>query len=368
LRFLFDIVHPAHVHFYKHVIRGLEARGHATRVVARSKDVTTQLLDRLGIPYETVGKAGRKSLLQQGRELLERDLELGRRVRSFRPDLIATRSPAGAQVGRALGVRSVFDTDDGRAAGLHFWAAAAFAHVITTPDCTTERYGRRQVLYPGYKQTAYLHPAHFRPDPQVLDELGVREGERYFLVRFVAMEASHDGGEGGLSAADKGRVVELLSQRGKVFVSCEGQVPEAFQPLRFPLPPDRMHDALAFADLLVGDSQTMAAEAAVLGTPSLRVSSWTGRLAYLLELEQRYGLTFAFPPSRSAELFEQLDRWLGKARLREELQPRHQRLLAEKVDVARWYTDFLEAGAPLGWKAPPQPRPASSEREGGQGP
>lgn len=346
MKVLFDIVHPAHVHFFKHMIWGLEKRGHETRIVARDKDVTNALLDRLGFRYETVGKP-KKSLFGMAGELLRRDAALAKVARSFRADMIVTRNPAGAQTGRLLGIPSIFDTDDGKAAGVHFWSAAPFAHVITTPDCTDEDYGHRHVKYPGYKQTAYLHPNHFTPDRGVLSALGVSEGERYFVVRFVAMGASHDVGEGGLPVEAKRALIDKLRAQGRVFISSEGALPDDLQSLKFPLPPDRLHDALAFADLLVGDSQTMMAEAAVLGTPSLRVSSWTGRLAYLTELEHRYGLTFAYTPDRAAELMAHVDRWLAEPSLRASLAASHRQLLTDKVDMADWFVKFLEAGAPL---------------------
>ncbi|HVY30434.1 MAG TPA: DUF354 domain-containing protein [Polyangiaceae bacterium] len=349
MRVLFDIVHPAHVHFFKHMIRGLEKHGHQTRIVARDKDVTNALLDRLGFQYETVGRP-KKSLLGMAGELLRRDYALAKVARAFRADMIVTRNPAGAQAGRLLGIRSVFDTDDGKAAGVHFWSAAPFASVITTPDCLGEDYGRRHVSYPGYKQTAYLHPHHFTPDPSVLAALGVAPGERYFIVRFVAMGASHDVGEGGLQAETKRALVDKLRARGRVFVSSESALPEDLLPLKFSLPPDRLHDALAFADMLVGDSQTMVAEAAVLGTPSLRVSSWAGRLAMLNELETRYGLTFAYTPDRAGELLSHLDRWLAEPNLRATLADNHRRLVADKVDMADWFVKFLEAGAPTSKK------------------
>jgi predicted glycosyltransferase len=280
-------------------------------------------------------------------ELGRRNLALIRVARAFKPDVIVTRNPAGAQAGRLLGIPAVFDTDDGKAAGIHFWSAAPFAHVITTPDCSDEDYGRRHVRYPGYKQTAYLHPNHFRPDSSVLEALGVTPGQRYFIVRFVAMVASHDLGEGGLPVVAKRALIDKLKAHGKVFLSSEDALPEELLPHKFPLPPDRLHDALAFADLLVGDSQTVAAEAAVLGTPSLRVSSWTGRLAYLSELEHKYGLTYAYQPERAEELLAHVDRWLAASSLRQSLLSNHQRLLADKVDMAQWFIDFLEAGAPL---------------------
>ena len=51
MRVLIDIVHPGHVHFYRHLIRGLTDRDHAVKVVARDKDVTYSLLDSFGLAY-----------------------------------------------------------------------------------------------------------------------------------------------------------------------------------------------------------------------------------------------------------------------------------------------------------------------------
>jgi hypothetical protein len=48
-----------------------------------------------------------------------------------------------------------------------------------------------------------------------------------------------------------------------------------------------MHDALAAADLLVADTQTMVTEAALLGTPAVRSNSFVGEddMGNFLELE-----------------------------------------------------------------------------------
>lgn len=347
MRILFDIAHPAHVHFFKNIAFTLSKRGHAVHMLARKKDVTTALLDRLGFEYDVVGQSGRKGWLGQGRELLERNWALVKLARRFRADMIVTRNPAGAQAGRLLGVRSVFDTDDGRAAGIHFSAAAPFAHVITTPDCIGESYGKRHVPYAGYKQTAYLHPAHFKPDPAVLQALGIAPGQRLFMLRFVDMVASHDTSEAGLPESALLQIAERLRRHGRVLATHESQLPQALSDMRFPLSPDKLHDVLAFCDLLVGDSQTMAAEAAVLGTPSLRISTWAGRLAILDDL-QRYGLTQAYHPRQLEAALEHLDAWLEQPRLRDSITAQHQQLLSDKIDVAAWFSDFIEAGAPLG--------------------
>ncbi len=340
---LIDIVHPAHVHFYKHIAWNLMRSGVRVVIAARDKDVTCSLLDNYGFAYETLGKSARNGLVGLAGELLRRDKMLVGLARRVRAKVILTRNPAGAQVGRLLRIKSIFDTDDGPAAGLHYYAAAPFAHVITSPDAMRASLGSKHVKYPGYKQTAYLHPNHFRPNPEVLGHLGVSRGERYFIVRFVAMVASHDSGESGLPVAARLEVVKRLAAHGKVFVSSEAGLPREFTAYHFRPPPHMMHDALAFADLLVGDSQTMAAEAAVLGTPSLRVSSWKGRLDYLDELETRYGLTESFAPHDIEHFFERLAVYTRDPGARSAHARKQERMLADKCDVAAWYTRYVQA-------------------------
>jgi predicted glycosyltransferase len=109
-----------------------------------------------------------------------------------------------------------------------------------------------------------------------------------------------------------------------------------------------LHDALAFADMLIGDSATMAAEAAVLGTPNLHLSTWARRLALLDQIEQRFHLMYQYRETELAGLMTQLDRWLAEPKLRESLAAGHKHLLEENVDVAAWFTKYLEEGAPLG--------------------
>lgn len=340
MRVLFDIVHPAHVHFFKHMIRGLEARGHGTRIVARDKDVTTALLDQLGLPYKSVG-APVRGRLGQLRELLRRDLALAREIRELDADVVVTRNPAGVQAARLARATGVFDTDDGSAAGVHFKAARPFAHVLTSPDCLPEHWGKRHVKYRGYKQSAYLHPEHFTPDPAALAEVGLARGEPFFVVRFVAMAASHDTGEAGLALDTKRELLARLSRHGRVLLSCEGGVPDEWQHLAYRAAPHRMHDLLAYAELVVGDSQTMAAEAAVLGTPSLRASTFAGRISYLEELEHRYGLTFGFTPDQGGAFLAKLAELLDAGK--EAFAAGHERMLRDKVNVATWYVDFIEA-------------------------
>jgi predicted glycosyltransferase len=101
-----------------------------------------------------------------------------------------------------------------------------------------------------------------------------------------------------------------------------------------------MHDVMAGARLYVGDSQTMAAEAALLGVPSYRASTWTRRLDYLDELEDRYGLLRSFRPADSNDLraavIDELDHPDGSRR------ERRDQMLADSVNLTAWYLDLMD--------------------------
>lgn len=342
MKVLFDIVHPAHVHFFRNLRAVFEDAGDETLVVGRDKDVVLPLLEAYGIPHLVHGRAGHRSMFGQAKELLGRDLFLARAARRFGADVILTRNPAGVQAARLAGIPGVFDTDDGTAVGIHFAAAKPFAHVITTPDCLREDHGPRHVTYPSYKAMAYLHPDRFTPDAGVRDDLGLAPDEPLFLVRFVAHDASHDGAITGLETDMREAVVRLLDEHGRVVITSESALPPSLEPYRMQLSPDRIHDVIAAAELTVGDSQTVAAESAILGVPALRLSSFSGRVDYLTELEERYGLVRNFRPGQEPALLAALEATVADLpAARAAAATAHARLLDEKADLTSWYAAFV---------------------------
>jgi predicted glycosyltransferase len=359
MRVLIDLNHPAHAHLFRHVFFGLVARGHECRVTARDKDVTLRLLEAWGIPYAVLAPLGR-TLPARVVELLRREARFLAVARAFRPHLITGTSAHAARVGRMVGARSaVLSEDDARAVPLFRWVAYPLATAIVTPDgLAYEKHGRGHLTYPSYQELFYLHPNRFSPDPGVRRELGLAEGQAYALVRLSALEAHHDVGARGIGGDLLRAITRLCGARGiRVFVSGEKALAPEWEPLRFPIAPERMHDAMAFAELLVGDSQTMTAEAAVLGTPAFRLSRFS--LTYLDELEA-CGLAFGFQPGQEAALLEALEALLRRADRRAEMAARRARLLAEKIDPLPWFLQAAETlgvgGFPVSAAAPAPPR------------
>ena len=99
---------------------------------------------------------------------------------------------------------------------------------------------------------------------------------------------------------------------------------------------------MAFAQMYIGDSQSMAVEAAMLGTPSIRFNDFAGRIGVLEELEKKYQLTVGIPTSEPERLYSTVSMMLRENNLKETFQMRRARMLSDKIDVASFYTSFIE--------------------------
>ena len=136
-------------------------------------------------------------------------------------------------------------------------------------------------------------------------------------------------------------IVDGVGRRVRLFVSSEKPLAPEFEGLRIALRPERIHHALAGAAFFLGDSQTMTAEAAVLGTPAFRINDFVGRISYLRELEGR-GLAFGFRPFEEKAALEMLDWVLAQPDRAAVFAARRQKLLAETIDPVPWFVEQME--------------------------
>lgn len=340
MKFLVDFLHPAHVHFFRGFIREMESRGHRFLLTARDKDIALQLLDLYG--FEHVVLSRQASGLGLGVELLTRTAKLWRLARPFDPDyLLGIMGPSIALAGRILRGEAIVFYDTEMAPITNFFAYP-LAHAVVTPECYSAPVPGRHLRYPGYHELAYLHPNRFTPDPSIVERHGLRLDEPIYVVRFVSWKASHDVGEKGFSLEAKRRLVALLAERGQVRITSEEPLPDELETYRSTLPVEEIHHLLAAADLLVGESATMASEAAVLGTPAIWVSK--KGLGYIDELEKRYGLVYNFTHAEETKALETVEELIARDDVREEWASRRARLLADKVDVTAWMVDLFERG------------------------
>ena len=99
---------------------------------------------------------------------------------------------------------------------------------------------------------------------------------------------------------------------------------------------------MAFAGLYIGDSQTMAAEAGVLGVPFVRFNDFVGRIGYLNELENVYNLGFGIKPDEEEKLYQTVQNLLEMENRKEVFQQRRETMLSECINFADFLTDYIE--------------------------
>ncbi|GBC60383.1 DUF354 domain-containing protein [Desulfonema ishimotonii] len=339
MRILVDIGHPAHVHFYKHAIWDCQRRGHEVLISARNKDVTIPLLNRYGFPYKILSDVGSGFWGLTG-EFIKREWALIHLIRGFDPHVVTEIGGLFiAPVCKLLGKPSVVFTDT-EIAPLDPYLVYPFADIVCTPDCFMRNIGKNHMPYAGYHELAYLNPDYFRPDPTVLDELGVEEGEPFIVLRFVAWKASHDIGQHGFTFQSKQEAVTSLSRYGKVFITSEMPLPDEFEPYRITVPPHRIHDVLYYARLFIGDGATMATEAALLGTPAIYTASMASNLGNFVDLMGRYRLVYSYTDPH--ESLKKAISLLKDKKSKEDWRRRLKVLLADKIDVTQYIVRLLE--------------------------
>jgi len=288
VKFLIDILHPKHAHFFRPLMKRWQDRGHELIIVTRDKDITHKLLDLFSISYVCLSRQGKGLGLAQ--ELLKRWCKLTVMLRAYRPDIVLSISGITTSLpSRLLGIPNIALTDT-EAAELSNRIAFPFADRILTPEWFTRNFGKRHYRHRSFHEWSYLHPHEFTPDPELVKNEGIDPDHPYAVVRLVRWDAVHDLGEKGLSAEDAVRLVQSLSSRMKVVLTSEIPSPEILRKSVIAIRADRMHHVMAYARLVVGESPSMCTEAALMGVPSILASSWAGELGNIKLLSDQFGL------------------------------------------------------------------------------
>lgn len=346
MRLLIDILHPAHVHVFGALAKELTGRGHEVRFTLRDKDVARELLDQHGIAYELLSKQKQGGVGLAG-EFVQRSARLWSVAARFQPHFLAgVMGPSITAVGR---LRRCLVRDRARIVVFYNTEIAKLTNTVVYPladyVCTPDAYWGKvhgnHVTYPGYHELTYLHPHRFTPDPEVPKRHGIDVTKPYFVLRFVSYKSSHDLGIDGLTQAQKVALVRTLSEFGRVYISSEAKLPPELEPYKLRIPASDMHQVMAFARLLVGESATMASESAVLGVTAFYISPF-GR-GFTDDQERRYQLVYNYNGERfHADWLSQVRKLAADPNLVERSRAAQARMLSEKTDVTLWMVDFFE--------------------------
>jgi uncharacterized protein len=346
MKYLFFFVHPSKFHVFRNTINYLKEKGHHVDIIITSKDVLPDLVRQEGWEYTNIFPGGRKirgmpANISSSIYFLLTIFRLYKYTRNKHYDLFIT-DDLLVYVGRLQRIPSIVFVDDDISVVKKFGLVLSQADYILSPEITDiGRFSDKKIRFPGYKELAYLHPNHFKPNPEIVKQFNP-EMVPYFILRLVSLKAYHDVGRKGLSNENVKKLITLLERNGKVYISSERPLPSEYEKYRLIINPVYMSHVLCFADLFVGDSQTMTSEAAVLGTPAFRCNDFAGKINVMEEKQKKYGLSFNYAPSDFNEMYSKIESLLKISNYKKEFQINRTIMLKDKIDLSSFMNWLFE--------------------------
>lgn len=291
MKYIFELNHPKHYYQFKYVMQILKSRGHEISVLARDKDVLLNVLQEEHVGYTVFGKH-RKTMLSKVLGTFGLMFKYIAIVKEQRPDVFVSKASwYGSAMAKIFHKKSVIFPDSEVVKVTNRYVVPMCTKVVT-PDSFRLDYGSKHYRIKGIFEDCYLSPHVFQADEAVIEKYGLKRP--YAVVRFVGWFANHDVGKSGFNQREKEELVQAISKNINVYISSENDLPDELEPYRLPTPASVIHDVLSFADLYIGDSQTMASEAALLGTPAIRSNSFVGPndMSNFIMLQEKYGLLY----------------------------------------------------------------------------
>lgn len=332
---------PAHVHLYRNAIAKLKDDGHDIVVFARDDGCALDLLKYFGINhyvYASVDNAKRNLFLKFPRHLRN----IHKIVQKESLDLVLGMGVYSAFAGSASRTPTVLLTDSEPMVMRHIAISKSpFVEAILTPESFKRDLGKKHYTFDGFKETSYLHPDVYTSTGTVRQELGIGD-DPFVLIRFNAFNGHHDVGRRGFTSEEKSELIERTSEYATVFISDEsGRLDfdkSAARP--YDAHPALIHEALAEAELLIADTQTMVTEAALLGTPAIRSNSFVGDgdMGNFTELERA---DLVYNLSEFNSVVDTAEELLARPDTRESWERKRSKFLSEKCNLTSLIIDII---------------------------
>lgn len=284
----------------------------------RDKDISKELIESFDIPFTLVSRA-KSGIVGNGLEMFFNIFKFLKLSNRDNINLWFSKYGSVNIASWLLNIKNIsFNDDDADIVPLIAYTSYPFAtKVLCTNWTRMNRFESNLVRYTSFHELFYLHPKRFTADlNEALINLNMPKYQPYIIIRLSSLKAHHDVNQKGISNDLLLKIINKLEKKYKIFISSEKKITLDFEPFRLKIPSVAIHNIIAHASFVLGDSQTMIAEAGVLGIPNLRISTFKGKIGYLNELEQR-GLCSSISPKSNliiptieALISRQKEEWL----------------------------------------------------------
>jgi len=336
MKILIDIGHPANVHYYKIVAKILISKGHNVFFTTHSKEFEPYLLKKLNFRFYLLGKHYKKTIGKIW-GLLVKDIKLFFISLKEKPDLyLSAGSIIAAHISFLFNKPHITLEDTGNLDQIKLYKP--FTNAILTPDVLNLDFGNKTIKFKAYLELLYLNSKYFQANDSFLEFLKIDKSQKFAILRFVAWNATHDVNQKGLSMPQKLEIIKLLTSHNiEVFISSEAELPDNLKQYKLDIPPEKIHDALYFAHIFIGEGATMASEAGLLGTPAVYINSIS---VCNNQDQEKYGTVFNFRNFEgvSSKILE----LITMENLKREIERRKNILISEKINITDFFVWFIE--------------------------
>lgn len=342
MKYLIFLGHPAHYHLFKHIIIELKKKGHTLKILIRTKDILEELCIEDNIDYFNILPETRKnSLYSIGLSYFKKYIRISKIIKSFKPDLLLGSEPSLTHLGKFFKIPSfIFSEDDVAIIPQFAKIAYPFVDIILSPkSCNAGKWSNKKIGYDGFHKLAYLHPTVFKPN---IKEIGDLSQSDFFILRFTNLVAYHDENRTGINNEIALKLINILEPHGRIYITSERELAPEFQKYKLNINTSKIHHVLSFAKMYIGDSQSMAVEASLLGTPGIRFNDFAGEIGVLNELEYNYELTTSFKTNRVIGFLETVEIMVNDKELNSKYKKKQNKMLIEKINVLNFFIWFIE--------------------------
>ncbi|NMC98203.1 MAG: DUF354 domain-containing protein [Bacteroidales bacterium] len=339
MRILIDIGHPAHVHLFKHFAWEMQKNGHNILFTCREKEFEIELLKVYGFDYVSFGTKY-QSKIGKIWGLIKFDIKEFITSIKFKPDIFLSHgSIYAAHVSYLKRKPHIALEDTGNMEQVRLYLP--FSNTVLVPEMFHKDLGKKQLRYKGIHELFYLHPKYFKPDERVLAELELNKNEEFIILRLISWNASHDkqkANKSKLPAIIK--IVEIIkSMNIRIFISSEANLPDELKIYQMKINPFRLHDALAFAKLYIGEGGTTATEASILGTPSIIINEQAKKIGIHQKLQNEYELQYFFDNIDDAS--EKIFNLLKVKNIKELWRLKRDKFINENINPTEFLLDYI---------------------------
>lgn len=343
VNFLVYLGHPSHYYVLRHLAKTLEKSGDSVTVIIKTKDVLDDLVKADGIDYINISKKRRKNnFLSIAFDVIARSLKFFYILKRKKIQCVLTCGSDLAFTAKLLRIPYMLFNDD----DYHIVPNSAkygwpYATKIFVPvGCDMGKFENKTLHYKGFQKSFYLDENVFTPNYDIVKS-SIGTGD-YSLVRIVSFDAHHDDDVEGIDSNLLSEIVSKLEAHGKVFISSEKKLPDEFNKYRLVIDPRDIHHYLNYASLVIGDSQSMIHEAALLGTPAIRYNSFIGKIGVFNLLENKYKLSIGIMAGDKEGLLAAIDRVMLDDGYKDQMKQNLKEMRADCEDVNQFVLDHLK--------------------------